>query len=290
MRRSLSPASGRRYISPRMDRAHAPPEVVLPGGRRGTEREDHGWFRALRSGPLIIGHRGASAHVTENTLSAFERAARDRADGVELDVVCCASGEVVVFHDDDLLRLAGRPDRVASLPWQQLQAVALNGGGRIPLLDQAFEACGPDLLVNVELKSTGLFDRDLRRLIAGVSESIRRCQTKARVIVSSFDPVAVGLWQQARPDVPGAFLFEGGGLVAVGKALALPLLHPAAAHPQASLCRPELVRRWHRLGYRVNTWTVDDPERLRELSAMGVDGIIANDPAAARAALAGGAQ
>ena len=55
-------------------------------------------------------------------------------------------------------------------------------------------------------------------------------------------------------------------------------------HPQATLCRPALVERWHRAGYLVNTWTVDDPARLRELAAMGVDGVICNDPAAARGA------
>ena len=192
---------------------------------------------------------------------------------------------MVVFHDDDLGRLAGRPERVAGLSWRALRAVRLRGGGGIPLLDQAFEACGPTLVVNVELKSAGFFDQDLHRLVAGVGASLRRCRTEERVIVSSFDPRAVGLWKQAHPRVPSALLFESGGPAALVKALTLPLLRPAAAHPEASLCRPELVRRWHALGYQVNTWTVDDPPRLRALAAMGVDGIIANDPAAALAAL-----
>jgi glycerophosphoryl diester phosphodiesterase len=253
----------------------------MDGDHRGG---DSGWRRRGR-GPLIIGQRGASAHVTENTLAAFERAARDRADGVELDVLCCRTGEVVVFHDDDLHRLADRPDRVAGMPWRDLQAVQLRGGGSIPLLDQAFEACGPTLLVNVELKSTGLLDRDLPRLVEAVSETVDRCRTQERVIVSSFDPRAVWLWQRLRADVPAALLFDTEGALALLKALTLPLLRPAAAHPEARLCQPDRVTRWHTQGYRVNTWTVDDPARLRELAAMGVDGIIANDPAAARAVL-----
>ncbi len=253
-----------------------------PEGPRGWRR------RTGQAGPLVIGHRGASALCTENTAAAFERAARDGADGVELDVLCCGSGEVVVFHDDDLVRLAGRPHRVAALPWRALRAIELPGGHHIPLLDEAFEACGPDLLVNVELKSAGPFDRDLRRLVQGVVRSIERCGVEARVIISSFDPVAVRLWQQSRPDLPSAFLFEAGGVAAIAKALALPFLHPTAAHPEASLCRPDLVSRWHQVGYAVNTWTVDDPARLRELAAMGLDGIITNHPAATRAALSAG--
>src|SRR5438874_1738897 len=68
------------------------------------------WARSTT--PLVIGHRGASSREPENSVAAFRRAAVDGADGVELDVLCCGTGEVVVFHDDDLLRLGGRPDRV----------------------------------------------------------------------------------------------------------------------------------------------------------------------------------
>ena len=206
-------------------------------------------------------------------------------DGVELDVLCCATGEVVVFHDDDLTRLAGRPGQVAALPWGVLRAVDLPGGNRIPLLDQAFEACGPSLLVNVELKSAGPLDRGLARLIEGVDRSIDRCRAESRVLVSSFDPLAVALWKRARPDVPCALLIESEGWAAVSKALTLPFLRPSAAHPEARLCTEYLVERFHQVGYRVNTWTVDDSDRLRALAAMGVDGIISNDPAAARVAL-----
>jgi glycerophosphoryl diester phosphodiesterase len=56
-------------------------------------------------------------------------------------------------------------------------------------------------------------------------------------------------------------------------------------HPQAELCTPERVRGWHRRGHLVNVWTVDDPVALRALAAMGVDGIICNDPARARRTL-----
>ena len=251
------------------------------------------WGRASGS-PLVIAHRGASALCTENTAAAFQRAARDGADGVELDVLTCGSGEVVVFHDDDLARLAGRPDRVASLSLRQLRRVVLPGDTRIPTLEEAFEACGPELLVNVELKSGGLLDAGVPRLVSGVAAIIDRLGVAHRTLVSSFDPRAVWLWQLARPGIAAALLVEDGAgaslrvaLAAAAKALTLPLLRPSAVHPQASLCQPALVEACHRAGYAVNTWTVDDPQRLRELAAMSIDAIITNDPAAARAALKG---
>lgn len=250
-----------------------------------TERWRRRGGPADAGGALIYGHRGASAQELENTLAAFARAAADGADGVELDVLVCASGEVVVFHDDDLQRLAGREDRVQALRWQELRAVTLARGERIPTLDAVFEACGLDLLVNVELKSAGFWDKSLPALVRGVSAVLDRCGVAARVLVSSFDPRAVGLWQRERPDVPAALLIEDGAGRALGKALTLPLLHPAAVHPEVALCRPDLVNAWRATGYLVNTWTVDDAGVQRALDRAGVDGIITNDPAAARRAL-----
>src|SRR6185503_17405615 len=63
--------------------------------------------------PVVVAHRGASAVETENTVPAFARARADGADGVELDAMICGTGEVLVFHDDDLTRLAHRPERIA---------------------------------------------------------------------------------------------------------------------------------------------------------------------------------
>jgi glycerophosphoryl diester phosphodiesterase len=245
------------------------------------------WARSGTAGPLVIGHRGASAREPENSVRAFQRAARDGADGVELDVLCCRTGEVVVFHDDDLLRLGGRPDRIDALPFAAVREVTLSGGVGIPTLEQAFEACGPHLLVNVELKTNGLRDPAVPALIERVSEILDRTATAPRVLVSSFSPIAVWRWQRRRPDVQAALLWEKEAPLPLRRAWSLPWLRPQAAHPDQRLLDAGMIRRLHGAGYAVNTWTVDAPARLRELRDWGVDGVITNDPFAARAALAG---
>jgi glycerophosphoryl diester phosphodiesterase len=253
----------------------------------GAAFRSKAWAAAGR--PAVFGHRGASAHVTENTLAAFARALADGADGVELDVQLCSTGEVVVFHDDDLRRLGGRPDRVNRLPLAALREVRLAGGGAIPTLVEALESCGGNALFNVEIKYDGVRPSGCRALVDAVAAVVARADAGQRVLVSSFSPTALWLWRRRRPEVPGGLLFERPRPFHRPWPLRmdrmLPLLRPAAAHPQDCLCTPAAVAAWHAHGYRVNVWTVDAPERIRALAAMGVDGIITNDPARARAAL-----
>lgn len=235
--------------------------------------------------PLVIGHRGASAHAPENSLEAFRLAAAQGADGVELDVLCCATGEVVVFHDDDLVRLASRRERIADLSFAALREVRLRSGAAIPTLEEALQACGPKLLVNVELKATGLPPGGLAKLVAGVARTVARTGTARRILISSFSPWALWLWRRANTGVPFGLLFERDAPLPLRRAWPEHWLQPWALHPEAILCDEPAVRRWHGRGRRVHIWTVDDPAALERFCRMGVDAIITNDPARARSAL-----
>ncbi|HEX9103648.1 MAG TPA: glycerophosphodiester phosphodiesterase [Polyangia bacterium] len=238
------------------------------------------WGRRER--PLVIAHRGASADAVENTLAAFRRARQDGADGVELDVMRCATGEVVVFHDDDLERLAKRPGLVRATPFGALREIDLGGGERIPLLDEVLEELGP-LLVNVELKSQSrLRDDGLASSVAGI---LRRHAARARTLVSSFDPLLLARFRLRAPDLATGLLFAHDQSLPLRRALAAPLLRPTALHPEAALVDAERVRAWHARGYALNVWTVDEAAELRLLAALGVDGVITNRPKYARSVL-----
>lgn len=253
--------------------------------RPATSAEASLWAQPRTGAPRLIGHRGASALCPENSLESFQRAAADGADGVELDVLRCATGEVVVFHDDDLRRLGGRPERIEALSLAAIRQVRLTSGASIPTLDEALAACGDRLLVNVELKVSGVPRAEIRALVDAVAAVVRSPAVGERILVSSFHPYAVAAWQRRVPGVPAGLLFEAEAPIYLRRAWALPWLRPFAANPQDGLCDAGAVRRWHRRGYRVNVWTVDAPDDLRRFAAAGVDGIIANDPGRARKVL-----
>ncbi len=238
--------------------------------------------------PLVLGHRGASAEAPENTLAAFRLAMAQGADGVELDVWRCATGEVVVAHDEDLSRVAGTPLRVPDSPLAALRALDVGAwkgerfrGERIPLLAEVLEAL-PGAVVNVELKSRG--GRDLS-LAQAAAEVIWRANAGARVVVSSFDWRLVAAFRIASPDVAAGLLFERTLAWQVRTFLGIRALRPAAVHPDRALATDDRVRRWSAHGLAVNVWTVDEPAEAERLARAGVAALITNAPARLRAAL-----
>jgi glycerophosphoryl diester phosphodiesterase len=241
--------------------------------------------------PLVLGHRGASAEAPENTRAAFALAMDQGADGFELDVWRCASGEVVVVHDEELSRVAGAPLRVPDSPLAALRAVDVGAwkgerfrGERIPLLAEVLEEL-PDAVVNVELKSRG--GRDLA-LAQAAAEVIWRAGAGGRVVVSSFDWRLLAAFRLASPAVPAGLLFDGSRAWRLRTALGIRALRPAAVHPDAALATEARVRRWSERGLAVNVWTVDDPAEAARLGRAGAAGIITNVPARVRGALASG--
>jgi glycerophosphoryl diester phosphodiesterase len=209
------------------------------------------------------------------------------ADGVELDVWRCATGEVVVAHDDDARRVAGVDLRIADAPLGALRGLDVGAwkgerfrGERIPLLAEVLEAL-PGAVVNVELKSRG---RDLR-LAAAAARVIEAAGAGGRVIVSSFDWRLVVAFRVAAPEIPVGLLFERAALWRARLAAAVALLGPSAVHPERTLVEPARARRWAKRGLAVNVWTVDDPDEARRLAALGAAAVITNVPGRIAAAL-----
>ncbi len=256
-----------------------------PGGSGGREPKASAPPRTM-----VLGHRGASAEAPENTLAAFRLALAQGAEGVELDVRLCATGEVVVVHDEDLGRVGGTPLRVADSPLADLRAVdvgAFKGelyrGERIPLLSEVLEAL-PEALVNVELKGRGGRGLSLARAAA---EVIRRAGADGRVVVSSFDWRLLAAFRLAAPQVAAGLLLEESPAWRLYTPLAIRALRPAAIHPELALATDERVRRWAARGLAVIVWTVDEPSDAVRLARAGAAGLITNAPARVRAALGG---
>ena len=230
----------------------------------------------------IWAHRGASARLAENTLAAFAAAVTDGADGVELDVRLDADGHVVVFHDDDLLRLTGVAGAIERLPSAARRQLRVLGEHPVPTLDEALEACG-SLSVNVEIKSA--WPGAANALAAAVAKVCDRPGVRDRILISSFDPLALIAMRHYGPGLATAYLFHRDQWGPVRRGWPALCIGACVVHPDDELVTSARVSAWHDQGLPVQVWTVDNPLRLSQLAAWGVDGVFANDPAAARKAL-----
>lgn len=234
----------------------------------------------------VWGHRGASVAAPENTLPAFALALRQGATGIELDVHLSADGEVVVIHDETLLRTTGVQGVVTELSAATLRATIADTGiplpdearaaAHIPLLADVFDLIADaDVIINIELKGLS------PELPAAVLRAVRDRGFADRVLYSAFNHYALRALQDLGAASP------------LGALISQPLFEPwhyaesigvQALHAPFDLLQiPGLVAECHARGLAVNVWAAETPEQWDAARALCVDAIITNDPAAALA-------
>jgi glycerophosphoryl diester phosphodiesterase len=242
---------------------------------------------------LRIGHKGAAALEPENTLRSLGRAVELGVDLVEFDVLDLADGSLVLAHSDDLWEVSHGAARggVRARTLPELRAAAPD----LPTLDEALEFLGgraPEVGIHLDLKWRGYEEPTL--------EALRRHGALERTFVSSCLTDSLRALRAREPDLALGltYPFDRRGLSA-GRLLApvvwgalqgfrrtLPrriggLLERAGATVATlhwSVVSRAAVERCHARGAAVVAWTVDRPEVLRQLDALGVDGVVTNDP------------
>ena len=213
----------------------------------------------------VIAHRGASRAERENTVAAFRRAAEQGSDAVEFDVRRTSDGVLVVHHNphlDDLRLIVTTP--VADLP------------SHVPTLGAALDACA-GMWVNVEIKNDpnepdfapddSIADETIAHLVARGEDE--------RWLISCFRIETVDRCRALAPAIRTAWLCTE---VPPGTPQLLRERGHTALHPWVGLLDRDVIDACHAAGVEVNTWTCDDPERMRLLIEWGIDGICTNLP------------
>lgn len=208
-----------------------------------------------------IAHRGLhdmNKARWENTLSAFE-AAMARGYAIECDVHLTADGKVVVFHDSELKRLAGRDGHVHDLTLAEMTALAIGGtADRAPSLDAMLDLVDGKVPLVIELKGVESEDKGL---VAAVAACLRPYRGEAAIM--SFDHWLVRRFRAEAPGVP-AGLTAWGTKPADMEAHFSMLAHDVdfVSYAWDHLPNPFVTFFRERLGRPVITWTVRDEKAV----------------------------
>lgn len=229
----------------------------------------------------IFAHRGASGSAPENTLEAFDLAARMGAHGVELDVHICRTGELVVAHDERVDRVSDGTGRIADLSLSELKSFVFSRthpeykNARLPLLSEVFQLLRPaGLAINIELKNSIIDYPDLERKV--LEEAAREFDL-SRVIFSSFNHHSMLRMKKLEPSVSCGLLYEAALIRPweYAQRLGMDAIHP---HFSEVLLESTLCAEAHSAGIRVHPWTVNTPEDMDAVLRAGADILITNYP------------
>jgi glycerophosphoryl diester phosphodiesterase len=261
-----------------------------------------------RSRPIVVAHRGSSAALPEHTIGAYMRAIAEGADGLECDVRLTRDGHLVCIHDGRLNRVSNGTGRVSRHVLAELDELDFGSWHPRPadvetplttrvatgepadprtrvltlekLLDAAVGA-GRSLQLLIETKHPTRYGAEVEdRLVAmlrwyGLDKPDE--DTAVRVTVMSFSELAMRRIRVIAPNLDTVLLTEfvrpdrREGRLPIGVNVAGPAFRVVRSNPG-------LVAAWHRRGYRVFVWTVNEPRDVDLMLKLGVDGIITDRP------------
>lgn len=231
----------------------------------------------------IFAHRGFSGKYPENSPLAFRKTAEETgAGGIESDVHISKDGQLVIIHDNTVDRTSNGTGYVKDLTYEELLSLDIGSwkspdfaGEHIWTLPQLLDFCRESgLLLNLELKNDEIFYSELEeRAIA----EIQARKMEDRVFVSSFNHVSMERFKVLCPDIKTGLLY-GAPMLAMRRYLARS--NTDNIHPRYSVLQfdPELMDLFRDCGLKVNTWTVNREEDMRDMLDLGVDCIITNHP------------
>jgi glycerophosphoryl diester phosphodiesterase len=219
----------------------------------------------------VIAHRGARGHAPENTLPAFDKALALGAKWVELDVQWHA-GRLWVFHDSRLERCTNGSGWLVDHDASALRRLDAGNGERIPWLSEVLDRIDRRMGVNVELKTAD-------GTAAAVAEELRAYLARGwrpeQFQVSSFHLPELRDFRRRLPEVPVGVLLAG---VPLGLAAAVTELGAAVCSLDMDFADPALIADAHARGAKVFVYTVNEPDDMRRMKALGVDGIFTYYP------------
>jgi len=247
---------------------------------------------------LNIAHRGGRRIRPEHTLLAYDQALEDGADILELDVGETSDGALVVMHDDEVDRTTDCTGLIKEMTFAEIrecdagyeftpddgETYPYRGMGLVvPTLQEVFDRY-PDVAFIIEIK------QETPSIVDNFVQTLRDSGVEDKMIGSQFSDDVLAELRAAAPEI-ATNTGVNETLVFWGKAFddLDPEYEPPAEFLQVptqfdvgdrivDVLHPGFIPRAHELDMYVHVWTINDEQEMRDLIALGVDGIMTDDP------------
>jgi len=228
----------------------------------------------------VLAHRGFSGNYPENTMLAFRKAIEAGADGIELDIHESRDGQLVIIHDENLVRTTGIDGIVSDFTLAELTKTRASRTKSdafdtpIPSFEEFCDfASSGSFITNVEIKTNNQWYQDIERKAV---DMIRAFGLQDRIIFSSFNWISVMRAKQLAPEIPCGFLYDGNKhlhLAPQTKDAGIQFMHPDFA-----LLDDDIVAECRENGIGLNVWTINEESQMRRLIDWDVNAAITNYP------------
>ena len=216
-------------------------------------------------------HRGASSYAPENTMEAFHLGIGMGANGIETDVQRTKDGILVLFHDDTILRMTGKPGKIQDYTYDELLTMPVSNyglSGRIPRLEEFLEAFAHlDLQFAIEFKEAFTEQQTI--------DLLDRFQMQEKTVLTSFKLECLMRAKLYAPQYKVGYLTDDVNPMVIK---VLKTMGVEQVCPKGKLITPDLVEQLHGEGFSVRPWGVKSEARMQAIYDAGVDGMTVNFP------------
>lgn len=239
--------------------------------------------------PIITAHRGASSLAPENTLASIKAALKLNPDRIEIDVQQTLDSVVVLMHDITLNRTTNGTGLIKEKTFKAISKLDAGSwfsstfiGEKIPILEDAIQLTKGKCQLIIEIKKGSDFYPNIEKNILNL---IVKHNAEKWVIIHSFDYAVLEKIHNLNSNIPIHKLF-------FGKLKSLPYvisnkleyldIEKYTFIKEYSInyvfANKETISYLKSKDKKINVWTVNDYKNINELMALGIDGIITDNP------------
>ena len=225
----------------------------------------------LQAQTQIIAHRGfwKTEGSAQNSITALEKATQGKFYGSEFDVQVTLDGKLIVNHDSKFQGFV-----IAETPFSKLKKIRLNNGEKLPTLKKYLkEGKKQDIQLILEIKSHK--DKKVEDKVASdVVKMVKKMGLENQVEYIAF---SLNICEQLVKLTPESEIAYLNGDLAPAE-LKKKGINGIDYNQKVLFNHPEWVEEAHKLGMKVNVWTVNKVEDMQKFIDMGVDYITTDHP------------